>query len=502
MKRWWFWCYCLLFNFVSVYSQDTIRLVSYNLLNYQADDTTRDSYYRIILFTAFPDVFVCQEITSQLAVNQIKSNIIEKLFPGEYDAGTFIDGTDSDNALFYKTSKFSFISNTPIKTALRDINEFKIIHTASQETLRIYSVHLKASSGSSNEILRAAEVDSLRQVTDALSAGTNFIVCGDFNIYSSTESAYQKLLEVKSGMEGEFYDALTMSGTWNQASYAAYHTQSPRTRSFGGGATGGMDDRFDMILYSKAVKDSGGVYYIPNSLIAYGNDGNHYNDSINEQPNTAVSTDVSNALHYASDHLPVLIKLSFPSAPLPVEVVSFESVRRQNAITLYWNTATEVENYGFEVERKTGQAEWAKIGFVEGGGDSNRPLRYSFTDYPTNIAAKYFYRLKQIDRSGGATYLSAIEVNIGTLYGYSLEQNYPNPFNPMTAIQFTLPQTEFVSLRIVDLVGKEVSVLMNEIREAGSHSILFDGSRLSSGIYFLVLTTNFYHDVRKMLLTK
>src|SRR5690606_6111825 len=149
---------------------------------------------------------------------------------------------------------------------------------ASNDTLIIYSVHLKASSGSSNELLRAAEVDSLRKATNALHSGVNFILLGDFNIYHSGESAYLKIIDQT--QPGYFIDPQPLSGTWNNSSYAQYHTQSPRVRQFGGGATGGLDDRFDMILLSQTVWDSGCIMYVQGSTIPYGNDGLHFNDSI------------------------------------------------------------------------------------------------------------------------------------------------------------------------------------------------------------------------------
>jgi len=255
-----------------------------------------------------PDILVVEEIGSQNAVFAIRDRVLNALGLGTYAAGTFINGPDSDNGIFFKTSKFTFISNTPIHTELRDINEFKLVHITTQDTIRLYAVHLKASNTSADQQQRAREVDSLRKVTNALPLGSNFMVTGDFNIYGSTEPAYQKLLQVISGNEGHFIDMYTLTGTWNNSSYAIYHTQSPRVRQFGGGANGGMDDRFDMILYSKAVNEVGGIKVVPQSLIAYGNDGNHFNDSINRPPNNAVPQVVANALHYASDHLPVFAK--------------------------------------------------------------------------------------------------------------------------------------------------------------------------------------------------
>ena len=301
--------------------KDRITFMSYNLLNYPdidggtitTDTTLRNPFFRTIISSVNPDILVIQELLSQTGLNGFLSHVMNA--NGVlYSAGTFINGFDTDNGIVYKTSKFSFISNTPIQTALRDINEFKLIHLLSGDTIRIYSVHLKASAGAAEEAQRAAEVDSLRKKTNVLQLGSNFIVCGDFNIYKSSESAYQKLLQVNINDEGHFIDPITLSGTWNNSNYAIYHTQSPRIRAFGGGSTGGMDDRFDLILYSKGISLSGGITYVPNSVIAYGNDGNHYNDSINQIPNTAVSQTIANALHNAADHIPVVANFEFENS--------------------------------------------------------------------------------------------------------------------------------------------------------------------------------------------
>ncbi len=307
-------CLSFLLTAQTSFGQDTVKIMNYNILNYNAnnsDTVVRHPYYRTVIQATNPDVLVVEEILSQNAVNIFLSKVMNLTGNGTYQAGVFINGFDSDNAVFFKSSKFVFISNTPIHTALRDINEFKLRHIASGDTIRFYAVHLKASSSSSDEQQRAAEVDSLRKVTNLLPGGANFIVLGDFNIYKSEEPAYIKLKQVISGNEGHVLDAFNLTGTWNNSAYAIYHTQSPRVRSFGGGATGGMDDRFDMILYSKGINDPGVITLIPGSIKAYGNDGNHYNDSINRPPNNAVPQNIANALHYAADHLPITALLKF-----------------------------------------------------------------------------------------------------------------------------------------------------------------------------------------------
>lgn len=301
----------ILLNGLIVFAQNQHTIMTYNILNYPITDTTsRNPYFRTIFENIQPDIIVVQEMISQQGVNAFLNKILLPTNP-HYQAGTFIDGFDSDNAIFYKSYLFTFISNTPIRTALRDINEFKLVYNLSGDTIIIYSVHLKASDSLQNELLRAAEVDSLRQRTNSLPPNSNFIVLGDFNIYRWGESAYQKLIDQSSS--GYVIDPLNLPGTWNNPAYSIHHTQSTRTRQFGDGTPGGLDDRFDMILMSQAVWDSGGITFIPNTYFAYGNDGNHYNDSINSPPNSAVGQVIADALHYSSDHLPVIATFHFPS---------------------------------------------------------------------------------------------------------------------------------------------------------------------------------------------
>lgn len=291
-------------------------IMSYNLLNYPADTTARNPSFRTIIAAVVPDVLVVQEVTSQAGVNGFLSNVLNSASSG-YAAGVFLDGPDTDNAVFYKSSLFQFISNTAIPTSLRDINEFKLVYIPTGDTLRIFSVHLKASNTTADINQRAAEAATLRAYTNNLPAGSNFIVTGDFNMYAATEPAYQNLIS-QTGT-GYFIDPLTMPGAWNVSSYAPYHTQSPRVRAFGGGSTGGMDDRFDLILMSKAIDSSGGITYVEGSMTAYGNDGSHFNDSINKSPNTAVGQTIANALHAASDHIPVYARFNF-TAPVAMQL--------------------------------------------------------------------------------------------------------------------------------------------------------------------------------------
>lgn len=284
-------------------------VMTYNLLNYPGSTgASREPSYRTIVDGIQPDIMVVQEVSSPSGIGSFLNNVLN-FSSTTYSQGTFIDGPDTDNGIYYKTAKFQFISNTPIQTDLRDINQFTLKHLASGDTLIIFSAHLKASDTPSDEALRAQEADSLRKVTNTFAAGKNFIVCGDFNIYGASEAAYVKLTGNGSNANGKFNDLLSMPGTWNNSAYAINHTQSPRTTAFGGGATGGMDDRFDMLLFSTAITQTGGIDIVSGSYKAYGNDGMHYNQALNTPPYTLYSSATAAAIHDASDHLPVIVTL-------------------------------------------------------------------------------------------------------------------------------------------------------------------------------------------------
>jgi hypothetical protein len=191
--------------------------------------------------------------------------------------------------------------------------------------------------------------------------------------------------------------------------------------------------------------------------------------------------------------------------PLPVELSAFNAVQIGTSVLLKWRTATEINNFGFDVERAldlNGSIQaWNKIGFVEGNGNSNSPKDYSFTDNPAT-GNKYYYRLKQIDADGQTEYSSVISVDLNIPNKYALYQNYPNPFNPATSITYNLPADGIVSLKVFDLLGSEVVTLVSENQKAGAYTIPFNGKDLSSGIYICKITANNFNYSIKMILMK
>jgi hypothetical protein len=186
---------------------------------------------------------------------------------------------------------------------------------------------------------------------------------------------------------------------------------------------------------------------------------------------------------------------------LPVELTSFLANVFNSKVELNWTTATEVSNYGFEIERKVKNSEWEKIGFVNGHGNSNVPNSYTYFDNPLG-GLEFQYRLKQIDFDGTFEYSYVIDVELKEIEQITLEQNYPNPFNPSTIIRFSIPKAVHVNLKVFNLLGEEVAELLNEPLKEGYHQIKFDGSKLTSGVYIYHLQAGEFKSSKKLLLMK
>lgn len=194
---------------------------------------------------------------------------------------------------------------------------------------------------------------------------------------------------------------------------------------------------------------------------------------------------------------------TFDWGALPVELSSFTSVINSRNVTLNWSTSSEINNSGFDIERKVSTNEtWSKVGNVTGNGTTNETRSYSFTDKDLS-AGQYSYRLKQVDFNGNFEYFNlSNEVVIAAPDEYSLNQNYPNPFNPSTKISFQIPVDGAVSLKIFDISGKEVLELVNGNLNAGFHTINFNATGLTSGVYFYKLSAGNFTKVMKMSLIK
>jgi len=192
----------------------------------------------------------------------------------------------------------------------------------------------------------------------------------------------------------------------------------------------------------------------------------------------------------------------FYLSTLPVELSSFTANVNSNNVNLAWSTATEKNNRGFEIQRKTGSGDFQAVGFISGKGTTTEVQNYSFVD--KNLSnGTYTYRLKQVDYDGTYTYSQEVEASLSTVKSFSLEQNYPNPFNPVTTIKYSLPSQAVVTLKIYNALGENVVTLLNNTtQEAGIHNISFDASNLPSGVYMYSIQAGNNIQSKKMLLMK
>lgn len=192
---------------------------------------------------------------------------------------------------------------------------------------------------------------------------------------------------------------------------------------------------------------------------------------------------------------------------VPVELSSFTATAFSNEVVLNWATSSELNNMGFEIERKslTNNYGWQTIGFVEGSGSSTSTNNYSFID-KNPVRGTLLYRLKQIDFDGSFRIYTTEGVNFEGVYNYALEQNYPNPFNPSTVINYSIPAAGQVNLKIYNLLGSEVAILVNEYKEAGNYSVEFSTedlkNSLGSGVYIYTLKAGSFTQTRKMVVLK
>jgi hypothetical protein len=171
------------------------------------------------------------------------------------------------------------------------------------------------------------------------------------------------------------------------------------------------------------------------------------------------------------------------NTPVPVELTKFTAYTDGDKVILNWTTATEVENYGFDIERSIDNREWQRLGFIEGHGNSNSPKSYSFDDMHPIGGSKFKYRLKQIDTDGKYEYSDIVEVEIVPTE-FALYQNYPNPFNSSTTIRYSLPHLCSVEIFVFNTIGEVIreEIIVNQ--EAGNYKRTFTGNDLPSGCYF------------------
>jgi hypothetical protein len=186
---------------------------------------------------------------------------------------------------------------------------------------------------------------------------------------------------------------------------------------------------------------------------------------------------------------------------IPVELTAFNASVNKNDVVLNWTTASELNNLGFEIQRRADNGDYTSLGFINGKGTTTEMNDYSFID-KTVDAGSYTYRLMQKDFDGTFAYSQEIEVNIDLPLEYSLDQNYPNPFNPTTTIRYAIPVDNFVSIKLYDVLGNEVVTLLNEQKQAGRYEMLFNAANIASGVYYYQINSGSFTQTRKLMLMK
>jgi len=353
---------------------------------------------------------------------------------------------------------------------------------------------------------------------------------GDANGDGTINTSQDEFIEF---VNNELY-SIDISGWTISDSVQVRHTFSPGTiispgnviTVFGGGTpTGipgltqtvasfgglGLNNGSDSII----VKNTNGTVVV---RLGYGSEGGN-NQSIARNPDvTGVFVQHKSIITNPVEYSPG--RFNTDGSPLPVELTSFTAAVLEAKVILNWQTAMEVNNYGFEIERNTRlsplsrgvvnvNAVWEKIGFVNGNGNSNSPKSYSFVDEKI-YAGEYSYRLKQIDNDGQFEYSKTVDVSLIKPDAFLLEQNYPNPFNPATKIKYTIPSVTLrqaqgdilVSLKVFDVLGNEVATLVNEHQQPGNYEVEFNADKLSSGVYYYQLRADNFVETKKMLLLR
>jgi hypothetical protein len=190
---------------------------------------------------------------------------------------------------------------------------------------------------------------------------------------------------------------------------------------------------------------------------------------------------------------------------VPVELMNFTSNTAGSKVNLSWQTASELNNRGFEIQRKNiterYASEWIPLGFVDGNNTTTERKYYSFTDEPA-LKGLYLYRLKQYDYNGSFEYSNEIEVDFLKQLSFALHQNYPNPFNPSTTLGYYLPEAAYVTVKVYNTNGEEVASLVNGYKAPGEHEVNFKAADFGSGVYLYRITAGGFSAVKKMIFMK
>lgn len=357
-----FWIVSIL-NLTIGFSQETFNVMFYNLLNFPLEDAVpnRLQYLETILTDYNPDIFMVCELNNDSGADAILQLIQDRVNPNfemaVFELNTSDDGignqNDLQNLIYYDASKFILEDQTIITTLFRDFNHYELkLNTVNQATnpvnLHAIVCHLKASSGNENQALRLQMAQDLTAYLNSFPSDSNVILAGDFNVYTSSEGAFQEFINTSNTIP--FNDPADRIGSWhNNSNYVDVFTQSTRTQTGMGGTTGGFDDRFDFIMTSNNIMTDSNLKYVDDSYQVFGNNGNSncYNQAINDSDcsGSDFSFEIRNALHNFSDHLPVTIQIQTDQALLGIQELDYSNGMEIVGSNLIVNNLTLKINY-------------------------------------------------------------------------------------------------------------------------------------------------------------
>ena len=375
--------------FTSIFSfaQDEIIMMQYNLLNYgnvtsyctvtNNSYLDKEPYLRTLVQYIKPDIFTVNELGSSTFIHQrLLDSVMNKNSVKQYGKADYINtnGSDLVNMLYYNKAKIVYVDAQSIQNTVRDIVLYRLYYKSpnlaqDHDTAWINCIvaHLKSSNNADGRNKRDIMTDSAMKYLTEYNYKGNYMFMGDFNVYKSSEQGYKNLVEY-SDVNYRFIDPINTPGKWNNnSSYASVHTQSTHSSGNGCAAGGGLDDRFDFILISKDIKEGNKhITYKANSYKAIGNDGNHFNKSINYGTNNSVPANVLDALYNHSDHLPIVLKLEIDNTVSSIGNIAANNliVNYQNPIDGVLDLSIKSDNTGqrtIEIWSITGQLVVSKI---------------------------------------------------------------------------------------------------------------------------------------------
>jgi len=350
---------------VSSFAQDDIKIMQYNLLNYgnitsyctntNNSMIAKEGHLRTIINYVKPDIFTVNELAGNTYVIGRLLDSVMNHDAMVYDKSDYINtnGSNIVNMLYYNKSKFTYVSATSLQNQVRDIvlyrlyyNSPNIAQTHDTVFLNCIVAHLKASNTSADAATRAAMISSAMLFIESHNYDGNNLFMGDFNLYKSSDAAYQGLINY-SNSTYRFNDVINKPGNWhNNSSFSSIHSQSTHSNSNGCASSGGLDDRFDFILISNDIKNSNAhINYKSGTYKVIGNDGNHFNKSINYGTNNSVPANILTALYNMSDHMPITLQLHLDN-----QVSSIENYRNMHFKVYCQNPITESLDLYFETE--------------------------------------------------------------------------------------------------------------------------------------------------------